>query len=307
MEYYLKPCNISKSESKTKIKLQNNLSVIRYVRCYNGGEVTFYTDDTTSFRNMYIYIGDFLEKLVLSYIEIKEKCSNSSIRDAFEDCPNIYEFLKNYANGYSSPITFLYANNRYYYCIKRSYCTLFNSKKRIFKSLHNLAEVFRKEIPLIKGSLLKPSLKMRTKKFLADSGKDALKFVVRAGVIVAAATVGANLDLPDFDFDIDIPDVELPDFDMDYDLGADISNVNDYGSAELTSVSNGSNISFGSNKDWLERELRLANENKDHYKRAIDNFNDNTSSTYMWTCQNGYEQAAKKAKEIAEELKKLQS
>lgn len=312
MDFYLRPCNQTKIKNKTKILLPNNIQLLRYERCYNGNKSIFYTDDSILSRNMYVYIGDFLEKLVLSYLEINEKCSNASIRAAFENCPYIYEYLRQYANGYDSPIIYFYANNRYYYCIKKNYCTLFNSKKATFYSLNGIASAFRKEIPLINVSLLKPSYKLRAKKFFAENGKNALKFVVRAGAIVAAAAVGANLDLPDFDFDVDVPDVDIPNFDNSYNLSLDSGldpsvTSGDYGTSELTNEASNSNISFGSSRESLERELRDANHNMEYYERQIDNFNDSMSSTYRQTCLNGYDDAAKKAKEIADKLSRLQS
>ena len=165
---------------------------------------------------------------------------------------------------------------------------------------------------ILNVSLLKPSYKLRAKKFFAENGKNALKFVVRAGAIVAAAAVGANLDLPDFDFDVDVPDVDIPNFDNSYNLSLDSGldpNITseDYGTSELTNEASNSNISFGSSRESLERELRDANHNMEYYERQIDNFNDSMSSTYRQTCLNGYDDAAKKAKEIADKLSRLQS
>lgn len=253
MKYYLKPWHQSKFESKTKVLLQNNMSVIRYVRRYNGKEATFYTDDCILYRNMYVFVGDFLEKAVLSYLEIKQKCSDSSIKSAFEDCPNIYAYLENYTNGNDSPIIILNTKEGDYYCLKESYCTIFYKKKWNFNNLNKIAENFRKEIPLIKTYRLKPSFMQRAKNFFLKSSKYALKFVVRAGVIIAGSAIGANLDLPDFDFDIDVPDFDTDyDFDIDtrYETGYEIADNSAY---NFSSESSGYNVSFGAQDATLKR------------------------------------------------------
>ena len=253
MEYYLKSWHPSKFESTTKISLPNNSSFLKYVRCYNGKEAVFYTDNCVFYRDMYIYIGDFLEKAVLSYIEIKHKCSDKSIKAAFEESPNIYAYLENFTNGHSSPIILLSTNDGDFYCLKESYCTLFYAKKWNFNNLNAIAEIFRKEIPLIKTYRLKPSFMQRAKNFFLKSSKYALKFVVRAGVIVAAGAIGANLDLPDFDFDIDVPDNDM-DYDFDIDSGYDSSyELAEYSTSGFTSEPSGYNVSFGAQNATLER------------------------------------------------------
>lgn len=251
MKYYIQPWHNSKFESKSKILLQNNSSILRYVRCYDRKEATFYTENTIIIRNMYVYLGDFLEKTVLSYIEIKHKCSNSSIKSAFEECPKLYENLENFICDRDSRIVILATKEGDFYCLKGCYCTLFCSKRKEFNNLVKLAEIFRKEISLIKTERLKPSFMQKAKNFFKKSSKYALKFVVRAGVIVAASAIGANLDLPDFDFDTGGPDFDTDfDFDSGYDIGYDVS---DCGLSELPYESGGYNISFGAQQATLER------------------------------------------------------
>lgn len=253
MEYYIKPWHRSKFESKTNILLPDKSRLIRFIRCYKGKEATFYTTNGILFRYMYVFIGDFLEKAILSYMEISQKCSSSSIKSAFEDCPNIYAYLENFVNGYSSPIKKVCTDNGEYYCLVQSYCTLFYTKKWVFNDLNRIAEIFRKEIPLIKAYRLELNFKQKVKKFFLKSSKYALKFIVRAGVIVAAGAVGANIDLPDFDFDIDVPD-----FDTDYDfsIGADYEvgyQIPDYSDSAFLSDLSGYNVSFGAQDATLQR------------------------------------------------------
>lgn len=249
MEYYIKPWHHSKFESETKIKLENNSYLIKYKRCFDGKEATFYANNAL-YRDMYVYVGDFLEKAVLSYIEISKKCTNSSIKSAFEECPNIYAYLENYVNDYHSPIVKVTTYKGDFYCLRMSYFRLFYKKKWIFNDLHKIAEIFRKEIPLIKNHRLELSFLQKTKNFFLKSSKYALKFVVRAGVIVAASAIGANIDLPDFDFDIDVPD-----FDGDYDFGIDTGyDSYNYDATTLgLEVNNGYNVSFGAQDATLQR------------------------------------------------------
>ena len=69
-----------------------------------------------------------------------------------------------------------------------------------------------------------------------------------------------------------------------------------------------SNISFGaSSEKTLEYDLRQAQKNIDYFEREIRNFNDFTTETYKKNCLSHLEQAVKKANDITEKLKELQS
>ena len=65
MKYYLSHWNPSKFESKTIIKTDEVNNLFRFVRCYDGKEAVFYTETNLIFRDMYVYVGDFLQKTVL--------------------------------------------------------------------------------------------------------------------------------------------------------------------------------------------------------------------------------------------------
>ncbi len=217
MEYYLAQWHKSMFESRVDIQLDENNNLYKFVKCYEGKKAIFYTETNVLSRWMYIYTGDFIQKAVLSFIEIENKCSNKSIEAAFEDCPNIYNWLKDFTQDNLSPIVVLNIDGSDYYCLKESYITFLTSKKKTFKRLCEKADLFRTEILLIKTYRLEPSFFQKAKRFFAKSAKYAIKFVVRAGVIVAASAIGANIDLPVFDFDLDLPDVDT-DFDFDVDV-----------------------------------------------------------------------------------------
>ena len=255
MQYYLSSWNDVMFESTSKVVLGNGARMLKYVRHYNNTLATFYTDNTYIFRIMYIYTGEFLYKTVLSYMEIKNKCSNKSIKAAFEQAPTLYNQLNSFLNGDSCNICIVQSKEGEKYCITGSYCTLFSSKRRVFYNLSKLADIFRNEIQLIKPERLEPCFAQKLKRFFSKAGTYALKFVVRAGVVVVGSAIGANLDLPDFDFDLDTPDINN-DFDFDLDTDDTFLPLVDSGNGDLCVNLNNSddyNVSFGSQKASLDR------------------------------------------------------
>ena len=210
MDYYVAPWNSTKKECKQKIMLDSNKSLYRFCRNYGKNEALFYTDTSTFHRCMYIYIGSFLEKAILSYAEICVKCTKSSIKEAFKNCPNISKWFKDaLKNKSTSTIIQLQLNSDcHHYCIQTDYYTfVFGGKKAAYMNLCQKADIIRNELKLIDKSVLKikTTLWEKIKKAFLKN----VKYVVRGGIIIAAACVGANFDLPDFDFDMETPDVDF--------------------------------------------------------------------------------------------------
>lgn len=221
--YYLTPWDSSLKENKQKVYVSDNKTIYQYIRKYGNNKAVFYTDDSIfAKRRMYIFIGPFLEKAILSYTEICAKCTKSSIKEAFKNCPNILvwfkDVLKEKRNGV---IVEIQLPTGRIYCIQGRYDALFGSKKSTFMELCRYAEIIRTELSLINKSALKVQ-KSLIQKFGSFLWRN-LKYIVRGGVIIAASTIGANIDLPDFDFD-----VETPDFDVDFgdDLTIDSFDMN---------------------------------------------------------------------------------
>lgn len=235
MDYYVAPWNSTKRESQQRIMLDSNKFLYRFCRKYRTYEAVFYTDTATFHRSMYIYIGTFLEKAILSYHEINEKCTKPSIKEAFKNCPNISKWFKDTLKDKSTgTIIQLQLNSDcHHYCIKTDYYTfVLGGKKAAYMNLCQKAEIIRNELKLIDKSALK------TKTSLWEKIKKAflknIKYVVRGGIIIAAACVGTNLDLPDFDFDVETPDVDfnfgddlsLDSYNMDTDVCSDVTEEN---------------------------------------------------------------------------------
>lgn len=61
----------------------------------------------------------------------------------------------------------------------------------------------------------------------------------------------------------------------------------------------------GSDKSWLESELRTAKHNAEYYRNELKN--PNISSTFRSSCEFRLEQALKKIAEITEKLSKLKN
>ena len=234
MDYYVAPWNSTKKECKQKIMLDSNKSLYRFCRNYGKNEALFYTDTSTFHRCMYIYIGSFLEKAILSYAEICVKCTKSSIKEAFKNCPNISKWFKDaLKNKSTSTIIQLQLNSDCrHYCIQTDYYTfVFGGKKAAYMSLCQKAEIIRNELKLIDKSALRIKTTLWEK--IRNAFLKNIKYVVRGGIIIAAACVGANyFDLPDFDFDIETPDVDFGDnlsfesYDMDTDVNFDVTDEN---------------------------------------------------------------------------------
>jgi hypothetical protein len=164
---------------------------------------------------MYIYIGDFIEKLVLSYIEVSEKCTKRSVKKAFELCPNLTKWISQYSKGKDSPIRCLTLYNntdKKVYCLGLPYSIIFDGKKSTYNELSKIAETIREEGRLINKSALVGNgvFAARAKKALATTAK----YTIKAGAMILLGAIGANIDGPDIDINIPIPNVDIPDFDI---------------------------------------------------------------------------------------------
>lgn len=220
MDYYLTPWGSIQKENKRKAYVSDNITLYQYIRKYGNNKAVFYTDDSIfTKRRMYIFIGPFLEKAILSYAEICAKCTKHSIKEAFKNCPHLLawfkDVLKEKRNGV---IVELQLPDGRIYCIQGRYDALLGSKKSTFMKLCRHAEIIRTELSLINKSALKvqKSFIQKVGSFLGRN----LKYIVRGGVIMAASMIGANIDLPDFDFD-----VETPDFDVDFGDGLAVDSL----------------------------------------------------------------------------------
>lgn len=231
MDYYLAPWDSNQKIDKRKVYVSDNLTLYQYIRKYGNNKAVFYADDSIfTKRRMYIFIGPFLEKAILSYAEICAKCTKSSIKEAFKNCPHIMawfkDVLKEKRNGV---IVELQLPDGRIHCIQGRFDVLLGSKKSTFLKLCRQAEIIRTELSLINKSALKVQ-----KSFIQKVGsflwRDLnLKYIVRGGVIIAASFIGANIDLPDFDFDIETPDLDvdfgdglaIDSFDINSGLGVD--------------------------------------------------------------------------------------
>ena len=214
LDFYLSASSLNTKDSKQKISFSNSVSLYKFTRHYDGRKIVYYTTTSLFGREMYIYIGNFIEKLVQSYIEVCEKCTKRSVKKAFELCPNLTKWISQHVKGKSSPIKYLRLSDNHeekVYCLGLPYSILFDGKKSTYKELAKIADTIREETLLINKSALvaKGELAAKTKRVLATTGKYALK----AGAMILLGAIGANADF-DFDFDIQIPDVDLPDFDL---------------------------------------------------------------------------------------------
>lgn len=74
----------------------------------------------------------------------------------------------------------------------------------------------------------------------------------------------------------------------------------------IKNITESNDISFlGSDKSWLESELRTAKHNAEYYRNELKN--PNISSTFRSSCEFKLEQALKKIAEITEKLSKLKN
>lgn len=228
-DYYLEPWDSNQKENKQKVYVSDNKTIYKYRRKYGNNKAVFYADNSFwTKRRMYIFIGPFLEKAILSYAEICAKCTPSSVKEAFINCPNILawfkDVLKEKRNGV---IVELQLPDGRIFCIQGRYDALFGSKKSTFMKLCRQAEILRTELSLINKSALKVQKSFGQK--ICSFFMKNLKYIVRGGAIIAASMIGTNIDLPDFDFDVETPDFDvdfgdglvIDSFDMNSELGVD--------------------------------------------------------------------------------------
>ncbi len=79
--------------------------------------------------------------------------------------------------------------------------------------------------------------------------------------------------------------------------------INDDVDSNLESSNSQNNISFGSNQDSLERDLRQANSDINYYEKELRRTN--ISDTYRNNCLFKLQQAVKKAAELTEKIGNL--
>lgn len=217
LDFYLSSRPLKTKGTKQKIDFTDSVSLYKFTRNYNNGnEVIFYTTTSLFGREMYIYIGDFIEKLVLSYIEVSEKCTKRSVKKAFELCPNLTKWISQYSKGKDSPIRCLTLYNntdKKVYCLGLPYSIIFDGKKSTYNELSKIAETIREEGRLINKSALVGNgvFAAKAKKALATTAK----YTIKAGAMILLGAIGANIDGPDINIDIPIPNVDLPDFDFE--------------------------------------------------------------------------------------------
>ena len=217
LDFYLSQRPLKTKGTKQKIDFSDSVNLYKFTRNYNNGnEVVFYTTTSLFGREMYIYIGDFVEKLVLSYIEVSEKCTKRSVKNAFELCPNLTKWISQYSKGKDSPIRCLTLSNntdQKVYCLGLPYSIIFDGKKSTYKELAKIAEAIRAESRLINPNALvgKGVFAAKAKRGLATT----IKYVIKATAMFALGAIGANADFGDFNIDIPIPNVDLPDLDFD--------------------------------------------------------------------------------------------
>ena len=216
LDFYLSSRPLKTKGTKQKIDFTDSVSLYKFTRNYNNGnEVIFYTTTSLFGREMYIYIGDFIEKLVLSYIEVSEKCTKRSVKKAFELCPNLIKWISQYSKGKDSPIRCLTLYNntdKKVYCLGLPYSIIFDGKKSTYNELSKIAETIREEVRLINKSALVGNgvFAAKAKKALATTAK----YTIKAGAMILLGAIGANIDGPDIDINIPIPNVGIPDFDI---------------------------------------------------------------------------------------------
>ncbi len=310
MDYYLTAWSRTKEKSKQKIVLNPDLYVYRFCRNYDGKCATFYTTTSWFVRDMYIYLGSFLEKVVLSYQEVCEKCTSKSVKRGFRNCPTLFLMLNTFQQGNNeSAIVKISTQKGACYCLRYNYSTLFERKRRVFRDLCGMVDDIRKELSLIDKSAfeIRKTFGQKMKSLFGKS----VKYIVRAGVIVLAAAVGANFDLPDFDFDfdIDVPDVpDISDVDFDVDVpDMDIQEGVPEIPEDLAIDENSYNVSFGANNENelenLQKKLEKAQENINYYNKQLNRTD--ISKTYENNCTFKLEQAINELNKIERMISRL--
>ena len=101
--------------------------------------------------------------------------------------------------------------------IKQEQLDLFRNKGYVivigtYNELSKIAETIREEVRLINKSALVGNgvFAAKAKKALATTAK----YTIKAGAMILLGAIGANIDGPDIDINIPIPNVDIPDFDI---------------------------------------------------------------------------------------------
>lgn len=227
--------------------------LIKKVRLYNGRYIQYYSTGDY-YSEVYLHPGDYLYKVVLSYIEIKGRCSSSSIKAAFSRCPALREQLNRFLKGESSYWVYVkWFDGQDTVCLRKPFNFF-----EIRTYLHGQDELKRisADVHKIQTSLLKEKLSWE------KAVKNGLKWIGKGLVKVFAASVFGYIgaSLPDFDFDMDIDTpssdlglgLDIPEFDneMDFDINSD------YDSGDFNSYpddESGYNVAFGSQNASLNR------------------------------------------------------
>lgn len=229
------------------VKLTEKTRVLnsRIIHYYSSGEFL---------STVYLHPGDYLYKVVLSFIEIKERCKSSSIKKAFSDCPALLDKLNRFVKGQNPDWVYVkWKDGAETICHRNNFIVY--EKGAYLRGINSL-KIIAGDVPKIKTSLLKKKLT------LEDGIKKGIIWVIRAGAKILAATVAgyAGASLPDFDFDFDfdigtdVPDIDIsgigeldvPDFDDIYDYSTDTSDC------QLDDNLNASNnISFQGSSDYI--------------------------------------------------------
>lgn len=244
----------STSEYKT-------LKLIKKTRFFNGRYIQYYSTGEF-FSRVYLHPGDYLYKIVLSFIEIKERCKSSSIKAAFSECPGLLDQLNRFVKGENSDWVYVkWIDGQETICLRNMFLFYeIGAYKRGQDSLKNIIA----EVHKINTSLLKEKLTFA--KFLRKSSKWIIRGGVKLLAAAAAGYIGANL--PDFDFDfdvdVDVPDLDVPDlanFDVpDYDNDPNIGDENIDELSYDDSMQNGSDESNVSFKGSSDKEITVHQE-----------------------------------------------
>lgn len=124
------------------------------------------------------------------------------------------------------------------------------------------------------------------------------KYIAIAGVLglkFAAKSIGAELDLP-----LPMDNSDISDSNVDLDLN--VEGDDGYTPEVYANLEGQYNVSFGSNIDSLERDLKMANNNIDYYSEQLARTD--ITDTYRKNCKFKLDQAIKKVAELAEKIEK---
>lgn len=241
------------SEDTTEYKPQK---LIKKTRFFKGRYLQYFSTGEY-FSRVYLHPGDYLYKVVLSFIEIKERCKSSSIKKAFSECPSLLQQLEGFIKGENSDWVYVkWTDGQESICLRNMF--VFNEVGAYWRGYNSLKWIIA-EVPKIQTSLLKEKISFT--EFLRKN----FKWIIRGGVKLLAATVagyiGANLPDFDFDVDVDVPDIDpdfdfdidIPDVDPDFDIDSDFDNTDGTDLTNSDNPQNGYNVSFGAQKATLNR------------------------------------------------------